>query len=319
MSLPNSTWNEIATTTIAKYSKGLADNITTHSPLLFRLNKKGNYKLVDGGSSILENLMYATNGTAKWYAGYEELSVAASDTLTSAEFEWKQYNVNVVISGEEKLKNSGSRTQVHNLLKSRIEVAEKTAKNDVSAALFYSNTENDGKSIGGLQHLVADAGTGTVGGIVSATETWWKNQVYSFGDDSTSASASTILHGMNQLWLNTVRNGDKPDLIVTGQSYYNYYEEAIQANQRFTDNEMADAGFENIKYKSAPVVYDSNCNTARMYFLNTDYIFFKPARDYNFVQSDQRTPVNQDALSIPMFWKGNMTVSNRNLQGILKA
>jgi hypothetical protein len=32
-----------------------------------------------------------------------------------------------------------------------------------------------------------------------------------------------------------------------------------------------------------------------------------------------RTPTNQDATVVPMFWGGNMTVSNRQLQGIILA
>ena len=84
--------------------------------------------------------------------------------LTSANFSWKQLNCNVTISGLEQIQNAG-RQQMHNLIKSRIMVAEKSMQNTVGASLFYSNTENGGKAIGGLQHLVADApSTGTVGG-----------------------------------------------------------------------------------------------------------------------------------------------------------
>lgn len=319
MSGPNSTFDEILTTTLHDYSPKLADNITNHNPLLYRLKKRGKVKLVRGGASLTEALMYAENATVKWYSGYEELNVSASDTLTTAQFNWKQVNAMVTASGEEILKNSGDTHQIHDLVESRIMVAEKTLDNEVGAALFYSNTENDGKSIGGLQHLVADAGGGTVGGIDSSTETWWKSQYYDFSDDSTTASSSTILHGMNTLHLNVTRNNDKPDLSVAGSTYYTYFEEALQPNQRFTDADMADAGFVNLMYKGMPVVYDSNCNAARMYFLNTDYLHFKTSRDHNFVTTARRTPVNQDAVAIPLFWKGNFTASNRSLQGVIVA
>lgn len=42
-----------------------------------RLNKKGNVDPASGGSKILENLMYAENGTRTWYSGLiSALSIA---------------------------------------------------------------------------------------------------------------------------------------------------------------------------------------------------------------------------------------------------
>jgi len=164
MAAPNSSYSEILTTTIDNYSDTLRDNVLNHVPLLQRLNKKGNATPASGGVKLLENLMYADNGTILWYSGYETLNVAASDVLTTAQFDWKQLNCNVTISGLEEVQNSGKQA-MHNLIKARIMVAEKSMQNAVGAALFYSNTENGGKAIGGLQHLISDLPTsGTVGG-----------------------------------------------------------------------------------------------------------------------------------------------------------
>jgi hypothetical protein len=53
--------------------------------------------------------------------------------------------------------------------------------------------------------------------------------------------------------------------------------------------------------------------------LNTDYIFFRPHRERNFVVLDgERFGVNQDAMVKLIAWAGNMTCSNRSLQGVLK-
>lgn len=268
MAIPNSSYTELITTTIDNYRDALADNILNHNPLLARLNKKGNAEPVSGGVKILENLMYAENGTGRWYNGYETLDVAASDVLTSASFDWKQLNCNVTISGLEEIQNSGKQA-MHNLLKSRIMVAEKTLQNMVASALFYSNTEQGGKAIGGLQHLVADLPTsGVVGGIDRASNTWWANQYYDFSAASVTASSTTIQHAMNLTYLNCVRGTDKPDLVIAGSTYFTYYEESLQPQQRFTSAKEADGGFDSYKYKSADVIYDSNCAATRMYLLD---------------------------------------------------
>jgi hypothetical protein len=319
MAIPNSSYTELITTTIDNYRDALADNILNHNPLLARLNKKGNAEPVSGGVKILENLMYAENGTGRWYNGYETLDVAASDVLTSASFDWKQLNCNVTISGLEEIQNSGKQA-MHNLLKSRIMVAEKTLQNMVASALFYSNTEQGGKAIGGLQHLVADLPTsGVVGGIDRASNTWWANQYYDFSAASVTASSTTIQHAMNLTYLNCVRGTDKPDLVIAGSTYFTYYEESLQPQQRFTSAKEADGGFDSYKYKSADVIYDSNCAATRMYLLNTDYIHFRPAADRNFVTLDRKSAVNQDATVVPLFWMGNMTLSNASLQGVICA
>jgi hypothetical protein len=254
-----------------------------------------------------------------WYSGYETLNTASSDVLTTAQFDWKQLNCNVTVNGLEEVQNSGKEAK-HNLVKSRIMVAEKSLQNAVGAALFYSNTENGGKSIGGLQHLVSDLPTsGTVGGINRSTDTWWANQYYDFSGQSVTASSTTIQHAMNVTHLACVRGTDKPDLIVAGSTYFTYYEESLQPQQRFTTAGTAEGGFDSYKYKSADVIYDANCAATRMYILNTDYLYFRPAADRNFVQLDRKSAVNQDATVIPLYWMGNLTMSNASLQGVICA
>jgi hypothetical protein len=319
MPIPNSSYTEIITTTIDNYRDKLSDNVLNHNALLARLNKKGNVDPVSGGSKILENLMYADNGTVAWYSGYETLSVAASDVLTSANFDWKQLNCNVTISGLEEIQNNGKQA-VHNLIKSRIMVAEKSLQNAMGAALFYSNTEQGGKAVGGLQHLIADLPTsGVVGGIDTASQTWWANQYYDFSANTVTASSTTIQHAMNVANLATMRGTDAVDLIVAGSTYFTYYEESLQPQQRFMTAGEADGGFQSYKYKGADVVYDANCSATRMYGLNTDYLHLRPAADRNFVTLDRKSAVNQDATVVPLYWAGNLTCSNRSLQFVIVA
>ena len=56
-----------------------------------------------------------------------------------------------------------------------------------------------------------------------------------------------------------------------------------------------------------------------MYFLNTDYIFFEVHEDANFVALEPRDSTNQDAMSRPIIFMGNLTASNCARQGVLVA
>lgn len=319
MPAPNTSYSEMLTATIDAYRDTLADNVMQNNVLLKYLKENGNSDPASGGVKLLENLMYAENGTFNWYSGYETLSVEASDTLTTANYDWKQANCNVTMSGLEEVQNAGKEA-MHNLIKARIKVAEITMQNNISDSLFYSNTENGGKAIGGLQHLVADLPTsGTVGGIDSSAQTFWRNQYYDFSTESVTASATTIQHAMNLVHLRTERGTEKPDLIVAGETYFSYYEESLQAQQRFMDTRKAVGGFSGYKYKDAGVFYDPNCSATRMYVLQTKYLHFRPARSRNFVVLKDKVAVNQDATVTPLYWMGNMTCSNRARQAVICA
>jgi hypothetical protein len=318
MAAPNSDFTDIVTTTLQGYSGTLADNISNHNALLRQIERKGNGEVATG-RSIVQELEYAENGTVAWYAGGEALDVSSSETFTAAEFNYKQLAGNVVITGLEEIQNSGKEA-VHNLLKSRIRNLEKSLRNTVASALYADGTGSGGKEFGGLQLLVADTNTNEVGSINANTYTWWRNYVYDFSTLSITASATTIQTAMNTAHINVIRGSDKPDMCVAGQAYYLHYLNSLQVNQRFADDKNAGAGFTNLMFMgNLPVVYDDNCNTSRIYMLNTDYLFLRKAKGRWMKPAGDKASVNQDAMVMPMYLAGNMTVSNRSLQAVICA
>ena len=314
---PNSTYTEIVTTTLAGYSKTMADNVTNNNALLRHIDSNGN-KMPATGRTIVQELEYATNSTTKWYSGYEVLDTSTSNVFTAAEFNYKQLAGNVVISGLEQVENSGPE-QIFNLLKSRIRNLEKSLKNTMATALYADGTGTDSKELGGLQLIVPGTVGNTVGGINSGTYTFWANQVYDFSTEGATASATTIQTAMNTLWLACIRGADRPDVIVGDTNYFGFYWSSLQSNQRFTSDESAAAGFMNLMFMDAPVYYDDQCPSNKMYMLNTDYLFLRYAEGREFVPLGEKASVNQDALVMPVAWAGNLTVSNRARQGIIQA
>lgn len=314
--------SEVITTTLRNRSGVIADNMSDNNAILFRLNKRGRVKPVSGGRTIVRELTYAENSTFQRYSGYEVLNTSPSDVISAAEFDWKQASVAVTISGLEAAQNSGPDALL-DLLETRIEVAEKTMQNNLSADMYSDGTASGGKQIGGLQLLVADTVTsGTVGGINQGTYTFWRNQTYSAtASGGSAASASNIQRYMNTLYQRCSRQTDKPDLIIADTNYYNFYLASLQAIQRITSDEMAQAGFQSLKYMGADVVFDGGigggCPANHMYFLNTNYLFWQPHRDRNMVPLDKVNSLNQDASVQLIIWMGNMTASNRQLQGVI--
>ncbi len=322
MASPN--LSEIVTTTLYNRSRKLADNVSNNNALLARLEKKGKRKPFSGGRQIVQELEYGENATFGFYSGYDALNISPSDVFSAAVFDIKQASVAVSISGLEELQNSGAQ-QMIDLLESRINNAEKTMKNQMAAATYGDGTAYAGKAIGGLQLLVSNTGQGTVGGIASNTWNFWRNIVFGgVADGGGAVSTANIISYMNRLWLQLVRGTDRPDLIVADNNYYRMYMEALQPQQRFTSADMAQSGFESLKYMSADVVFDGGIGGAapanQMYFLNTDYIYMRPHSKREYVPlSPDRFSTNQDAMVKLIGWAGNMTVSGRKFQGVLKA
>ena len=318
MTQPNSDFDELASTTIAEYQSELADNVTNHIPVYAYLKEHGGVKKVDGGTQILENMLYGDNNTVKWYDGYELLDVSASDAVTAANFAWKQLNGNVVFNGKEAMINEGRNKQI-DLIEARTKQCEISLTNTMGAAIYAAGTESSGKIIGGLQALVAASpSTGVVGGINRATQSWWRNQAYDASDNSKVVDASTIQDLMNTTYRLCQRGADKPNLIIMGDTHYGYFETMANAKKLFTnDTSKAALSFSSYKFKGADVIYDPNATATYTYFLNLDYLRIRPHSKRNFNTAKDRMPVNQDATIIPIFWMGNLTSSNSSLQGIL--
>lgn len=320
MASPN--LSEIITTTLRNRTGKLADNVTDNNAILYRLKQRGRTKSASGGRTLVQELAYQENSTFMWYSGYDSLDVSATDVMTAAEFDWKQCAAAVTISGLEQLQNSG-KEKILDLMENRIDVAEKTMMNQISAGCYADGTGNAGKEIGGLQHLVADAPTsGTVGGINRATWSFWQNQYRDSSTNSVTMSATTIQSEMNIMYSRLVRATDRPDLIITDSTLWLFYLGSLQAIQRITNDKMASAGFTNLKFMDADVVLDGgqggNCPAGHMYFLNSDYIHYRPHSERNMVVlGGERMNTNQDAVVKLIGWAGNMTLSNAALQGVL--
>lgn len=323
MATPSTVFTEMVTTTDRTWGRKVTDNVSKHNALLNRLKTKGGIKTVSGGYEISEPIDYAENGTYQRYSGYEGLNTSASDVITSVKYPYQQVALHVTASGRELRMNAG-KEQMINLVKARKENALRTAANRFSIDIYSDGSLTN--QINGLANLIQTNGQGTVGGVNATTWTFWRNKFKEMTGTNTAASPSvansaSMKADMNALWLSLNRGTDKPDLIVMTHDFYSLYELGEQQLQRYADSELAKAGFTTLKYKSADVIFDDNTNFAttgeRAYFLNTDYLKLVQHREAQWTMDSEKTPVNQDAVVIPMYWMGNLVCTQRGLQGVL--
>ena len=343
MAFANTSISDIIATTIQNRSGELADNVTNNNALLRKLKAKGNVRPFGGGNVIMEEIMYtdATTITTNSYSGYETLNVGQNSPISSAQFDIKQYAGSVVMSGLEMLQNS-SKEAIIDLMEGRMKVSEAQLQNRIDYDLYQDGTGNAGKNLTGLALAVPDTPTsGSYGGIDRSLWTFWQSQAYSgVTNGGAAVSAANIQQYMTTLSLRLVRGTNKPDLWVADATYFGLYVNSLQAIQRISSSDggaTAGAGFPSLKFygggMAADVVMGSGVSgavntagtlggatSAHMWALNTDYLFFRPHRDRNFVPiGGERQSVNQDAVVKLIGWAGNMTSSGPQFCGVLVA
>jgi len=318
MASPNSTFTELVSTTFRKHRKEIKDNISNRNALYKYIVGKGNYRSEDGGLEIVTPLDYAENSTYQRYSDWDTLNIQASDVISAAKYDWKQIAINVVASGRELRINSGE-AKIINLATSRIKNAKRTFANNFSEDMYSDGTASN--QIDGLQKLISDDGTGTVGGIVSGTYTFWKNNFFDCSGESVTSSATTIENSMLlPAWLEVDRGpSDQPDLIVMDNVYYQYFETSQVSIKRYSGSNSANAGFSTLKYKGADVLYDGNSGipASSAYLINTEYLGLCVHKDADMDVMEEQRPINQDGVVIPILWMGNMTCSNRAQQSVI--
>ena len=307
----NSNFDNLLTTTLANYRSTLTDNIFTARPLTYKLMENGRIRMLNGGTKIVEPLIYGTNSTVGSYSGYETLALTPQEGISAAEFEWKQYAASIAISGIEEAKNNGEQ-EIINLLEAKIMQAEESMREGFNTMFFSDGTGNSGKDWNGLGNIVETGNT--VGGINSATagNEYWRSY------EENTATALTLAQMATAY--NTVSVGnDHPDLILTTRTLFEKYEALLQPQLRYTDTKTADAGFQNLLFKAAPVVYDEHCTAGIVYFLNSKYLTLVGHSSKWFAQTQFVQPEDLDARYALIMCYGNLTCRNAAKQGKLTA
>jgi hypothetical protein len=309
--MSNANFDALLSTTLANYRDQLTDNIFTARPLTYFLQDKGRIRMLNGGTKIVEPLIYGESSTVKSYSGYDSISLTAQTGITAAEYDWKQYAASIAISGIEEAKNNGEQ-EIINLLEAKIMQAEESMREGFNRMFYADGTGNSGKDWNGLGNLVE--ASGTVGGINRATSgnEYWRSYEENTSTALTLAQMSTAYNSVSV-------GNDHPDMVLTTQTLFEKYEALLQPQLRYTDTRTADAGFQNLLFKAAPVVYDEHCTAGIVYFLNSKYLTLVGHSGKWFSQTEFVRPEDLDARYALIMCYGNLTCRNAAKQGKLTA
>ena len=313
-------YNALFSTTLQNYQPTLVDNIFKDLVLLNHMNSGGRVVMEEGGTQIVEPVLYEENTTAASYADYDNILLTPQEGITSAIYNWKQIAASIAISGIEEAKNRGTEAIIK-LLNAKIMQAEMSIKKLVNDQLLSSNdgTTNplEFNGIGGFAGSINTE----IGGIDAATNTWWNPTI-----PAGIQGATLSLVNMANVYNNASKGNDTPDIIITTEPLFSKYESLLTPNVRYQDVAKANAGFQNLMFKQTPVVYDlampgAQSSNASMYFLNTKYLKLTGMNGHWFTSTpfQQGTVAQKDARYAIVLAYGQLTCSNRARQGYLSA
>lgn len=296
--------DETLTLSLVNMVPGIRDNVYKSNPLLKQLYDKGNGKMkLSGGTSISHGLLYEANTTATSYQRYDRLDVTPQDGLTRDQYSWAQYAVSVTVDGFSERSNSGKQ-KIEDLMSTKKMQAEEALSLRLEQDMFKATPGH--KDIQSLATLVASSGT--VGGVNGTTSTWWASTVVSSGSfaaqgrqDLTTAYNTVSINNPNGL----------PELIVSDQTSFEYYESTLVPHERFADNKLGDIGFQNLKFKNVPWVWSPQATAAVIYVISFKGLEFFVHSEADFETTPFVKPADQDAKTAQILLQCALTTGNR--------
>ena len=299
-------YDQLSAITQKKFIPKMYDNIFDSNPLLQRAKSKGWLETLDGGTSIMVPLMYATTSASGWYSGSQTLDVSDNQNISAAEYSWKQLYANITIRRDEELKNSGD-SQILSLVKNKVKIAEKTLADTLGSGLYSDGS--DSAAIGLRDIVAVDQ---TVGGISQTDNSWWQGKV----DSSTTVLS---ISAMQTIHTQCTVDNERPTVAVATRTIYDLYYNLLQPQQRFSDDSVAKGGFESLMFNGIPVVADSHCPANHMFFLNEKHLFLWAHKEENMRMTEFVSPINQNIKLAKIYFMGAMGSSNNRLHGKLSA
>ena len=301
-------YDALTALTEKKYVPKLVDNFYKSNPFLVYLKERE--KTFPGGHKIVEPLIYGNVQGVTSYSLYDTVTYDTDIPISAAEFKPKNVVAPIIISKDEELQNAGE-TQVLSMLKSKIQIVEKTFKDSVTSMLYGDGTGNGGKDIDGLEAAIAE--TGVYGGIDRSTYDWWKANVITNNTNSPGTPLALDLNNMMRVFLKISDGNDQPDLLLCGiatwHEYYKKVEAKVQINTTM-GKKMADYGFQTLEFMGKPIIADPNCPEGEIYFLNSKYMNWRVHKDANFKTTKFHVDDTRLAKKQEILLTANLTINN---------
>ena len=304
-------WSAAATRTAPNWGDEIFDGISTNNAFVWMVRQAGNIKVVSGGRTFTHPLLYQTNSSFAARSATATIPTPDPDIITRSEWPIRVIDGSVTISLLEDAQNQGESALIGLL-------EEKKLEGTVSMTEVLGDELIDGTgtnpSWDSLETIISTTNTTTVGGIAGSSADWQNYSAAIAGAFNTSNNGITAMDTA----VRSASFGSRgPRAIFTTSSVWGLYYISQSGNIRYYNEELADAGFQHMNFRTLPVLWDDNIDAGRMYGVDTDCLWLQVLRKGNMVTSKFRESVDQLSLVSLMFLFGNLTTGSRRTQFVV--
>lgn len=270
------------------------------------------------GTKLRIPIEYAYNPNAMSYSGSDQLAVAQDSGTTYGEWDPRQYNVGLTLKGLD-LELAKTPDAIMQLLKYEIERARRSIKDTMSTDFFGANST--GKKIDGLGNILeAPDGTTnitTYAGIKGGPGDTGTPDIPEWVGNIDSTTTALTREAFLKHYLAQKFDNDKPTLAITNDDIYAAIESTwfAEYGRVMYDKNMADLGFDTLKYHGVTFITDDKVGTGQLYLLNEKHLKFHVVPSMNFKWLDFTSPEDYDLHTGHIRWYGNLVCDNRRTQG----
>lgn len=272
------------------------------------------------GESIRVNVKLGKNDSFRWLSsGFGEISLDTSDTARGSRANFKLGAGSVVIDGSTLRKNSGA-AQIASILRHKQDDTVSSMVDYVGDAMLASSASPN--AITSLLEIIS--ANDEIQSLNGSTFTNWNSRGIS--DKGTApgsisfASGSFASRGISDFraaFMNAEEGSIKPNVILTTDSIFRFYEGSLTPQVRFESLNVGDMSFNQLRFKDAPIFHDPKVPSGTALFLNTDFIGMKHLPGALFDISPMERGNNQDAFVAPVLFEGQLCCSARKYQNKL--
>lgn len=299
------------------WEKRSVDIFFKENVLLYKLMGSGQMELhlvkgsemVDGGKMIRVFIEHARANTGS-YGNTTNIPTSKRDIIQAARFRWAGYFASNTIDLDEQVQNVG-KAQMLDLVMAKMANIETSIRDEQGDDIYNASSDTPAYDFLGLGDLFNTSTSTEYGTIAEDDLPLWAANVI-------TTSEAINYKVMQKIWrepsIGTSRS-KKPNLAITTEALKDGYERTLQTQQRFSDQKLVEAGFENVLHKGAPVVADDKQTDGTLDALNTRYLSIKTHPKWNYTvpvwEKDRETP---DTLVANTRWIGQLVCRHRKAQ-----
>lgn len=223
---------------LADYRKTLVDNVYNSVLVLKLAEAAGTKRTINGGLSIVENVIRDKQNEGGFYLGADVLNNTQKNTTDMVEYRWQNAYEPILITRDEERQNSGDVHKILELVATKTQLSDRAMRDRLDQAL--STPVGEANNLIDLETLV---NTGTLGTKAGATETFWQSTVTTSGQ-----FAAQGLTDMTTAYyaVSSSASVDNPSTFITTKVIFQKFEQTRLPLERISNGDMsANAGFKN--------------------------------------------------------------------------